>query len=190
MSFFGGVKELNSVMADNNGNAAVLVNEISKNLLGTFGGLLALLGVVAAPITSGDTAFRGARLIVADFLKYKQGPIKNRLYISIPLFVAGFLLTQIDFSIIWRYFAWFNQTLGTIVLWALTMYLIKERKQYWITLIPAVFMTAVVTTYLFYAPEGFHLKMNYAYALGIAAALSMFTLFLSIARKYRLEAAK
>lgn len=186
MSFYGGVKELNEMMIVNKGNAAVLVNEITRALLGPLGGLLALLGVVAAPITSGDTAFRGARLIVADFLKYKQGPIKNRLFICIPLFAMGYFLTKIDFGIIWRYFAWFNQTLGAIVLWALTMYLIKERKLYWITLIPAVFMTTVVVTYIFYAPEGLHLPMKYAYTTGIASALGMFTLFLGVARRYRL----
>ncbi|MCK4346674.1 MAG: carbon starvation protein A, partial [Bacteroidales bacterium] len=113
MSFFGGVRELNEVMTANSGNAAFIVNEISNSLLAKFGGVLALLGVVAAPITSGDTAFRSARLIVADFLNFKQGPIKNRLLVSIPLFSIGFLLTQIDFSIIWRYFAWSNQTLAT-----------------------------------------------------------------------------
>src|SRR5665811_1984834 len=103
MSFYGGVKELNDVMTANDGNAAFIVNEISNSLLGKFGGFLALLGVVAAPITSGDTAFRSARLIVADFLNFKQGPIKNRLLISIPLFAVGFLLTQVNFAVIWRY---------------------------------------------------------------------------------------
>jgi carbon starvation protein CstA len=134
--------------------------------LGKFGGFLALLGVVAAPITSGDTAFRSARLIVADFLKYKQGPIKNRLFVSIPLFIVGFFLTQIDFSIIWRYFAWSNQTLAMIVLWTITVYLAQEQKFYWVTLIPAVFMTAVTSTYLLFAPEGFGLSKEISYAVG------------------------
>ncbi len=166
MSFFGGVRELNEVMTANSGNAAFVVNEISNSLLGKFGGFLALLGVVAAPITSGDTAFRSARLIVADFLKYKQGPIKNRLFVSIPLFVIGFFLTQIDFSIIWRYFAWSNQTLAMIVLWTITVYLAQERKFYWVTLIPAIFMTAVTTTYLLFAPEGFSLSKEISYSVG------------------------
>ncbi len=166
MSFFGGIRELNEVMTVNNGNAAFVVNEISNSLLGKFGGFLALLGVVAAPITSGDTAFRSARLIVADFLSYKQDPIKNRLFVSIPLFVAGFLLTQINFAIIWRYFAWSNQTLAMVVLWTITVYLAQERKFYWITLIPAVFMTAVTTTYLLLAPEGFSLPKDISYLLG------------------------
>ena len=166
MSFFGGIRELNDVMVVNDGNAAFIVNEISNSLLGTFGGILALLGVVAAPITSGDTAFRSARLIVADFLKYKQGPIKNRLFVSLPLFAIGFFLTQIDFSVIWRYFAWSNQTLAMVVLWTITVYLAQERKFYWITLVPALFMTAVTTTYLLLAPEGFSLPKDISYLAG------------------------
>src|SRR5690606_28051542 len=141
MSFYGGVGALNQTMAANQGNAAVVVNEICNSLLGTAGGVLALLGVVAAPITSGDTAFRSARLIIADFVKLNQGPLKNRLIISIPLFLIGFVLTRIDFAIVWRYFAWTNQTLAAITLWTVTAYLIQERKPYWIALIPSAFMT-------------------------------------------------
>ncbi|VAW24671.1 Carbon starvation protein A [hydrothermal vent metagenome] len=177
MSFFGGVRELNDVMVANSGNAAVVVNEISNSLLGKFGGLLALLGVVAAPITSGDTAFRSARLIVADFLNIKQGPVKNRLVVSIPLFAIGFLLTQIDFSIIWRYFAWSNQTLATVVLWTITIYLAREKRFYWLTLIPAVFMTSVIITYLLYAPEGFSLSKEFSYLVGIGVSILSMALF-------------
>jgi carbon starvation protein CstA len=183
MSFYGGVRELNEVMNANNGNAAFIVNEISNSLLGKFGGALALLGVVAAPITSGDTAFRSARLIVADFLKYKQGPIKNRLFISIPLFFVGFLLTQVNFDIIWRYFAWSNQTLAMIVLWTITVYLVWEKKFYWITLIPAVFMTAVTTTYLLFAPEGFALSKEISYSLGAFFAVASLLGFFIYVRK-------
>lgn len=171
MSFFGGIRELNDVMTANSGNAAFIVNEISNSLLGKFGGFLALLGVVAAPITSGDTAFRSARLIVADFLNYKQGPVKNRLFISVPLFAIGFLLTRIDFSIIWRYFAWSNQTLAMIVLWAITVYLMQERKLFWVTFLPAVFMTAVTSTYLLFAPEGFSLSKQISYTIGISLSI-------------------
>lgn len=172
MSFYGGVRELNVVMTEHSGNAAYVVNEISNSLLGKFGGILALLGVVAAPITSGDTAFRSARLIVADFLNYGQGPIKNRLFVSIPLFAVGLLLTQMDFSIIWRYFAWSNQTLAMIVLWTITVYLAQQRKFYWITLIPALFMTAVTTTYLLFAPEGFSFSKEISYSIGAFITLS------------------
>jgi carbon starvation protein CstA len=166
MSFFGGIRELNEVMNLHQGNAAWVVNESANVLLGKFGAFLAILGVVAAPITSGDTAFRSARLIVADFLNLKQGPMKNRLLISIPLFAVGFLLTQINFAVIWRYFAWSNQTLATVVLWTITVYLVQSRKNYWITLIPALFMTAVVSTYLLLAPEGFNLPKEIAYWIG------------------------
>ncbi|WP_439651163.1 carbon starvation CstA family protein [Pontibacter harenae] len=105
MSFFGGVRELNDTLVEQQGNAAYVVSIISNSLLGKIGGILALLGVVAAPITSGDTAFRSARLIVADFTKLKQTTFKNRLLISIPLFAAGYSLTLVDFGIVWRYFA-------------------------------------------------------------------------------------
>jgi carbon starvation protein CstA len=186
MSFFGGIRELNDVMNAHDGNAAWIVNETAQSLLGSFGALLALLGVVAAPVTSGDTAFRSARLIVADFLKLKQGPMKNRLLISIPLFAIGFLLTQINFAVIWRYFAWSNQTLATVVLWTITVYLVKYHKNYWITLIPALFMTAVITTYLFLAPEGFNLSQDIAYSAGGIFTLSALFVFILFKRKQSL----
>ncbi|MCC9138891.1 carbon starvation CstA family protein [Pontibacter silvestris] len=173
MSFFGGVDGLNDLMTQEQGNAAYVVSVISNSLLGKIRGILALLGVVAAPITSGDTAFRSARLIVADFMKSKQGSIKNRLLISIPLFVAGFGLTLINFGIVWRYFAWTNQTLATVVLWTITAYLIKEHKFFWITLVPAAFMSAVATSYILVAPEGFSLPASIAYAAGVAVALAL-----------------
>jgi carbon starvation protein CstA len=170
MSFYGGVTELNEVMTLQKGNAAYLVNEISNSLLGKVGGVLALLGVVAAPITSGDTAFRSARIIIADLLNYQQGPFWNRIWISAPLFVAGFLLTLVDFGIVWRYFAWTNQTLATVVLWTITAYLIREKKSYWVSLVPAVFMTAVVTAYLFVSPEGFSFSPEVSYVVGVSVA--------------------
>ena len=184
MSFFGGIRQLNEIMIANDGNAAFIVNEISNSLLGKFGGILALLGVVAAPITSGDTAFRSARLIVSDFLNYKQGPVKNRLLVSIPLFAIGFVLTQINFAIIWRYFAWSNQTLAMIVLWSITIFLMQERKVYWITLVPAVFMTAVTVTYLLFAPEGFSLPKDISYPIGIFVSISALAAFFVYRNRY------
>lgn len=188
MSFFGGIRELNSVMAENQGNAAFVVNEISNTLLGKFGAVLALLGVVAAPITSGDTAFRSARLIVSDFMKLKQGPILNRLLISIPLFAIGYFLTQINFSVIWRYFAWSNQTLATIVLWTITVYLLTSGKNYWITLLPALFMTAVITSYLFLAPEGFALSKNISYTVGLIVTVGGFAGFMFYRKRWLRQA--
>lgn len=183
MSFFGGIGQLNAVMLEHHGNAAWVVNEVANSLLGKFGAILALLGVVAAPITSGDTAFRSARLIVADFLKLQQGPVKNRLMVSVPLFAIGLLLTQVRFEVIWRYFAWSNQTLATLVLWTITVYLALERKNFWITLIPALFMTAVITTYLMLAPEGFRLSKEISYASGAMAALITGVMFYLFNRK-------
>ena len=110
-------------------NAAVIVDSVTKEWLGVVGAFLALLGVIFAPITSGDTAFRSARLIVADFLKMDQKKISKRLLISIPLFIASFLILQINFDILWRYFAWCNQTLAVFTLWAITIYLTKEKTQ-------------------------------------------------------------
>ena len=128
MVFFGDVEGLNTNMFANNNNAAWAANEISLNMLGKFGGVLAILGIVAAPITSGDTAFRSARLILSDMFSYSQKKIQNRLYLSLPLFVIAFVLTKIDFAVIWRYFAWCNQALAVIVLWTLTAYLYKAKK--------------------------------------------------------------
>ena len=183
MSFFGGIRELNDIMNEQQGNAAWAVNEIANSLLGRFGAVLALLGVVAAPITSGDTAFRSARLIVADFLNLKQGPIKNRLLISVPLFAIGFLFTQINFDIIWRYFAWSNQTLATIVLWTITVFLVNNKKNYLITLIPALFMTMVISSYLLVAPEGFALSNGISYIIGMAITILSLIMFIFYYRK-------
>ncbi|MBJ6366998.1 carbon starvation CstA family protein [Snuella sedimenti] len=171
MTFFGNVEGLNIAMLENNNNAAWAANEISLNMLGGVGGFLALLGIVAAPITSGDTAFRSARLILSDVFKSNQKKIKNRLYISFPLFIIAFILTQIDFGVIWRYFAWSNQTLATVVLWTITAYLIFENKTYWVTMIPAMFMTMVCSTYILIAPEGFELANDVAYIGGCIITL-------------------
>ncbi len=175
MGFFGSVKELNSMMAEHQGNAAYIVNLISTTLMGKIGGALALLGVVACPITTGDTAFRSARLILADFFKFDQVLIKNRLIVSVPLFVIAFILTQVRFDVIWRYLAWINQSLSVITLWAITVYLLKEQKNYWISLIPALFMSAVCLNYILVAPEGFGLKLNYTYII------TLFLLFIGVA---------
>jgi len=183
MSFFGGIRELGEVMVAQKGNAAWVVNEISNSLLGKFGAVLAILGVVAAPITSGDTAFRSARLTVGDLLGFNQKPIRNRLVITIPLFAVGFMLTKINFDVVWRYFAWSNQTLATVVLWTITVYLFQKRKTYWITLLPALFMTAVVTTYIMLAPEGFALSRPISYGTGFAVTALLLVLFLSYTRK-------
>jgi len=177
MSFFpGGISGLADVTAQ--GGAGLVVNQVSIGLLGGFGGILAILGVIACPITSGDTAFRSARLTIADSLNLDQAPIRNRLYLAIPVLAIGFTLTFIDFSIIWRYFAWSNQTLATIVLWAAAAYLAMNRKVHWMASLPATFMTAVVTTYILQAPEGFQLSTAISFPVGIVTAAVMLGLFL------------
>lgn len=184
MTFFGGTEGLM-----NAGPAGVVVNTISNTILGKVGGALALLGVVACPITSGDTAFRSARLAIADAINYKQGPIKNRFIIAIPLFAVGIGLCFIDFAVIWRYFAWSNQTLATIALWAGAVYLANEGKNHWIATIPGTFMTAVVTTYILIAPEGFRLSETVGYVVGISGAIITLALFLrKINKKVVVEA--
>ncbi|MFC2121649.1 carbon starvation protein A [Bacteroidota bacterium] len=183
MSFFENVDGLNDILVKR--TPAAVVNIISNSMLGKVGGVLAILGVVAAPITSGDTAFRSARLIVADFMKINQVKISKRLLISIPLFIAGLILTQIHFNIIWRYFGWANQTLATIVLWAITVYLLQEKKFYWITLIPAAFMTAVITTYIFTVPEGFNLHHPISVMLGIGVTVILTSAFFYYKRKIK-----
>ena len=158
--------------------AAAIVLEISKTWLGKVGGVLAILGVVAAPISTGDTALRSARLIVADFFKIKQKSIGRRLAISIPLFVitlAALLYSIRDkegFNIVWRYFAWSNQTLAVFTLWAVTVYLTQKKKMFLVTLIPALFMTVVTVTYIFMAPEGFRLAPWIAYIIAGVVALT------------------
>jgi carbon starvation protein CstA len=187
MSFFGGVGELNATMAITGHNAAWVVNESSINLLGKVGGFLAILGVVACPITSGDTAFRSARLTLADAFKFNQAPIKNRFIISIPLFVIGFILTRMDFAVVWRYFGWSNQTLATIVLWTAGMYLVSIDKKHWIATVPATFMTAVCTSYILIAPEGFKLGASISYTVGIIGAIAAMAIFLTVAKKRQLK---
>lgn len=181
MAFFNGTQGLQEAFATL-GGAGGVVNKISIELLGPVGGVLAMLGVIVCPITSGDTAFRSARLTIADAMNYDQGPIKKRLIMAVPLFVVGFGLTRIDFNIIWRYFAWSNQTLAMIALWAGAAYLVKNGKSHWMASAPATFMTAVSITYLMQAPEGFKLPTTVAYPIGAIAAVAAIVFFLMKAK--------
>lgn len=167
------------------GAAGVVVNKISMGMLGKVGGILALLGVVACPITTGDTAFRSARLIVGDFLKFNQGPVRNRFFVAIPLFIMAVGLTFVDFTIIWRYFAWANQTLAIFPLWVGANYLYKRGKSYLIAMIPAMFMTVVTTTYILQAKEGFGINMNISLMLGILITIGATTIFYKRNLAYR-----
>ncbi len=186
MSFYQGSTALGAALG--NGGPAGVVNEISTTLLGPLGGLLAIIGVVILPISSGDTAFRSARLIIADFINLPQKAVGKRLLLAVPLFVIGFLVSRGDFAVIWRYFGWANQTLATIVLWAAAAYLIKQAKLHWICTVPATFMTAVATTYIFFDKIGFGLPLPTATLIGIAAAVLSLALFLIKFRKGALPA--
>jgi carbon starvation protein CstA len=181
MAFFGDLSGFHQFMADNGSSAALVVERTSADWLGKLGAVLAMLGVIAAPVTSADTAFRAARLILADFLRFSQKELWRRIAISAPLFAICFgllLLSKESFEIIWRYFAWSNQTLSVFTLWAITVYLVKARKNYWISLLPAVFMTEVCATYILIAPEGLALPHPWAYALGGGITLVVLVLFM------------
>ena len=150
MAFFGGVEGLNGWMAENGDKAGLAVSTISVATLGVAGSILALLGVVAAPITSGDTAFRSARLIVADMLNFDQRPIWKRLVVSLPLFAAGVGIAFIDFDVIWRYFAWSNQALSVLTLWMITAWLMRRRSRFvLLALIPGLIMTYICASFVF-----------------------------------------
>ena len=157
-------------------SAPTVVKLVCENWLGVVGGILALLGVVAAPITSGDTAFRSARLIIAEFIRLEQHGIAKRLYICIPMFVAAIalLVWQLSnpngFNVIWQYFGWANQTLAVFTLWTITVYLVQQRKPFVFTLLPALFMTSVCSTFLFVSNQAFGLG-TMGYGLGGAALL-------------------
>ncbi len=177
MAFFPeGIEGLSQVL--DKGGPALVVNEIATGLLGSVGGMLAILGVIACPVTSGDTAFRSLRLIIADIFKIPQIHLFNRIKLALPLFVFGYLLTLVDFSVIWRYFAFSNQALATVVLWAAAVYMVHEGRNYWIVLLPASFMTAVCSTYILMAPEGLHLSSSFSYPAGLAVALTAVIYFL------------
>ena len=155
--------------------APEVVTAVSEGWLGTFGGLLALLGVVAAPITSGDTALRSARLIIAEFIHLDQKPIMKRIWICIPLFGVTMLMLFFNisnpdgFNVIWSWFGWSNQTLAVFTLWAITVYLVRQHKPYWITLLPALFMTVVCSSFLMVSKNAFGLDLMVGYGVGCAA---------------------
>jgi carbon starvation protein CstA len=184
MSFFGSVGGLHEFLSANNNSAAVIVNKISYTWLGRFGGVLAIIGVIIAPITSGDTAFRSARLIVADFIRYNQKKIGKRLIISVPLFIMSIMLLQVNFDVIWRYFAWSNQTLAAFTLWSITVYLAMKKRFYWLSLLPSLFMTMVVSTYIVVAPEMLGLSTGVGYLVGAACTVAAGAVFVWWKIKY------
>ena len=196
VAFYGTTQVLNEALAN---GASNVVYEISTGVLGAFGGFIAVAGVIVCPITSGDTAFRSARLILAETFRLDQKKLKNRLVITIPLLAVGGLLTWFSivnangFQTVWRYFSWSNQTLAMIALWVMTAYLLKKGKYRFgslLTAVPAAFMSAVSATYILMAKEGFQLDRQASYIAGIAVAAALFCTYLFfLASKLRSEKA-
>ena len=193
VAFYGATQILNNALK---AGASNVVYDISKGVLGTVGGILAIVGVIVCPITSGDTAFRSARLILAETFHLEQKSIRNRLLITIPLLMTGGLLTWFavtnsnGFQIVWRYFSWSNQTLAMISLWVATAYLLRTGKSIHsslLTALPATFMSAVSLTYILMAGEGFSLSASIAYPAGIVFAAAVFLVYIYMSLKLSKE---
>ena len=184
ISYFGGPDGLNAAMSDTgtmvngvlvkNAQAADIVDMICKSWLGKVGAVIAILGVVICPITSGDTAFRSLRLSVADFLKYDQKPIVKRLVVCLPIFVVAFFFCKVDFSTAWSYLGIANQILASLVLWTGAAYLINKGRAHWMCSIPATFLTFICVCFLMVAPLGFGLAPLVGYIAGAAVAIPAF----------------
>ena len=172
-------------------DAPTVVKLVCSSWLGVAGGILALLGVVAAPITSGDTALRSARLIIAEFVGMEQRTMRKRLYICVPLFIVtiAILVWQMEnpdgFNIIWQYFGWANQTLSVFTLWTLTVYLVQSKKPFIITLVPALFMTVVCSTFLLVSPQAFALSGVLGYTGSVVVLVVALVWFFAWYRKYQ-----
>lgn len=178
IAFTGGYEQLAAYMGAG-GSAGSLVKEISFGWLGAAGGVLAVLGVIVAPVTSGDTALRSVRLMVADMLHLDQTKLRPRLLVTLPLFALVFGLMMMDFNVLWRYFAWANQTMSVFTLWACTVWLARHHRPYIVTLLPALFMTVVSVSYLLCAPspEGFGLDPALSTGVGAVVAVTFLGLF-------------
>lgn len=182
MTFYPDPQSLSATISA--GTASAVVYDASYTLMGHFGGVLAILGVVVLPITSGDTAFRAARLTIAEVVHLEQKSHIKRLYIAIPLFAIGIALSQIDFNLLWRYFGWSNQTLAAIMLWTASAYLYRRGKFHWITTIPGVCISAAAVTYILYEPNmGFGIDITISQIVGAAVAAALLVWFLLAARK-------
>lgn len=182
LAFYKDVPGLNAMLTKAGPGGVVL--EVCKTMLGTVGGILAILGVVVCPITSGDTAFRAGRLILADITKVDQKKATKRLLLAVPMFIVGIILTQVNFNVIWKYFAWANQTLAAVSLWAFSVYLIRNDKNHWVSTLPATFMTIMTTSYILQAKEGFRIPAAISNPVGIVLGLAVFALFIAKGKKY------
>lgn len=183
MSFFADAPALQAVIKS--GTPSLVVKEVCTSVLGPVGGALAILGVVVLPITSGDTAFRATRLIIAETLGMEQKAVAKRLMLALPLFAVAFILTNVQFGIIWRYFGWANQMLSMLMLWSAACYLAQQKKFHWICSIPATFMTAVDASFILQAKIGFNLPASISNMAGVGIALAIFAIFLVYANRQR-----
>ena len=189
MAFFYGPDSLAATLAEHGNNAAWAVSTISNATLGAVGGFVALFGVVSAAVTSGDTAFRSARLIIADVLKIEQRSILKRFMIAVPLFVIAITLLFVDFDVVWRYFAWCNQALSVVTLWVIVVYLKKYKRNIWVALPPAVFMTYICTSFVFVSGQfiGMQNRML-AYALaGVVTLLITAGMWIKVQQRAKIE---
>jgi carbon starvation protein CstA len=181
LSYFGNVEALSEAVSA--GGPGAIVYNTSIGLLGVFGGIIAFLGVVILPITSGDTAFRSSRLIMAEYFNMPQKSIRNRLLMALPLFLFGAILTQVDFGVIWRYFGFANQTTAVMMLWTASAYLLRHNKLHWVATVPAMFMTTVVITFILSSTTlGFGLGIDLATTLGVVAMLMITTYVIKSAK--------
>ncbi len=181
LSFFGSLEGLSeAIKAGGPGN---VVYTASFGLLGVFGGILAFLGVVILPITSGDTAFRSSRLILAEYFNMPQKTLTSRLMMAAPLFVLGAILTQVDFGIIWRYFGFANQSTAVVMLWTASAYLLRHNKFHWISTVPALFMTTVCISFILNSSTlGFGLPIQISTILGFLGAIAVFAYVIKAAK--------
>ena len=180
MAFFHGQPQLAVIYSN---YPAVAINEMAMTLVGPFGLILTIIGVVVCPITTGDTALRSARITIADTFKINNEKIISRLKLAFPLFLISFGLTFVDFNLIWRYFAWAQLIVATIVLFSASVYLIKKEKQYLITLVPAAACTLIALGYILQAPEGLRLPAMIANIISVIATVIITAVFL---KKYKL----
>lgn len=194
MAYFGGPEGLNAAATEGvmiNGvltkvTPAIAVDMICRSWLGKVGAIIAVIGVVVCPITSGDTAFRSLRLTIADFLKSDQKPIAKRVMICMPIFVLAFICCKVDFSTIWKYVGISNQIVATIILWTASAYFIRKGKPHWLCSLPATFLTFVCVSYFVMAPHvngGLHLSPAAGYAAGIFAAAAALAFCIVKARR-------
>lgn len=183
MLFYPSAGALQAVIQE--GTPALVVNQVCRGLLGPLGGMAAIFGVIVLPITSGDTAFRSTRLILAEPFRLDQKNPAKRLLVAVPLFAVAWFISRTDFNLVWRYFGWSNQALSSLVLWTAAVWLIRQRKPHWIASLPATFMTAVSTAFILQARIGFRLPPGPSNVAGVLLAFLALGALMAASRKHR-----